>query len=419
MRRTTSLALVLAALIGAAVTLLCLPRPPQGNRGVLLTIDRRSHSPALPPLRVLLTPKPVASIEIRVDGPYRVQPVDDWRVLAQGDRLRPQTVEVIAEGFRIGSRTFPVTRLEIIPIQQPTLWIGQCQYRGTARLVRRAGGTMWVINAVDLEDYLASVLNSELPADFPTAARQSQSIAARTYALYQMKSADPASPYDLRSDSRSQVYRGVQYTDGRRRLAVETDDSRRIVDETRGIVATYRGRLFCTYYSAICGGRTTYGEDVFADAAPPLTSVPCQWCQGSKYYRWESELSESALEEKLKSWAASQDDRDRPPRLGTLRGIDVMGDGNNGHVPKVRVVGDAGSSVMSAYAFRLAIDPRELKSGFFNVEQHHDAYRFHGRGWGHGVGLCQWGARGQALEGRSCVEILTYYYPGSRLVAVQ
>jgi stage II sporulation protein D len=367
----------------------------------------------------------VTTIELRVDGPYRVQPVDDWRVLAQGDRLTPQSVEVLPDGFRIGSRTFSVTRLEIIPVRHPTLWVGDAQYRGTVRLVRRSGGAMVVINVVDLEDYLASVLNSELPADFPDAARQTQTIAARTYALYQMKSVAATSDYDLRGDTSSQVYRGVQYRRGRDRLAVETPDSRQVVDQTHGIVATYRGRLFCTYYSAICGGRTTHGEDVFDDAAPPLKSVPCEWCQGSKYYRWEQDVSRPALEAKLDEWLARQQaapagrGTQAPRRIGRLARIDVVGDGETGHVPQVRLTGDAGSTELSAYAFRLAIDPRELKSGFFQVEARGEVFHFQGRGWGHGVGLCQWGARGQALEGRTAIEILRYYYPGSTLVAVQ
>jgi hypothetical protein len=118
-----------------------------------------------------------------------------------------------------------VTRLELIPIRHPTLWVGDAQYRGTVRFERQSGGTMLVVNAVDLEDYLSSVLNSELPADFPAAARQTQAIAARTYALYQMKTASASGAYDLRNDSQSQVYRGVQYREGGRALAVETDDS--------------------------------------------------------------------------------------------------------------------------------------------------------------------------------------------------
>lgn len=293
-------------MFGAGVTAFSMRGVSRGRPSVLLAIDRSGPPSAIPPIRVLLTPKPVATIEIRIDGPYRVQPAGDWRILAQGDRLARHTVEVLSDGFRIGARTFPVTRLEIIPLKHPTLWIGDSQYRGTVRFIRRPGGKMAVVGAVGLEDYLASVLNSELPADFPLAARQTQAIAARTYALYQMKAASPSGYYDLRNNSSSQVYRGVQYRQGSRRLAVETPDSRQIVDQTRGIVATYRGRLFCTYYSAICGGRTTHGGDVFDDAAPPLRSVPCDWCRGSKYYRWEKDLSQGAIETKLHRWAERQ-----------------------------------------------------------------------------------------------------------------
>jgi stage II sporulation protein D len=413
------MAMASAALVGAAVTAACLQsRAPRGG-GVLLAIDRPARVASLPAVRVRLTPKPVSTIDVRVEGPYRVQPVDDWRVLAQSDRLNRATVEVLPDGFRIGARTFPVTRLELIPIRHPTLWVGDAQYRGTVRFERQSGGTMLVVNAVDLEDYLSSVLNSELPADFPAAARQTQAIAARTYALYQMKTASASGAYDLRNDSQSQVYRGVQYREGGRALAVETDDSQRIVDQTRGIVATYEGRLFCTYYSAICGGRTTQGGDIFEDAAPPLSSVPCHWCRAGKYYRWEHEVAGPALEQRIRTWISGARGGSGPARIGALQRIEVIGDGQTGRVPQVRLLGDAGSTQVSAYAFRLAVDPRALKSGFFQVEQRGGVYRFQGRGWGHGVGLCQWGARGQALEGRSCIEILEYYYPGSTLVAVQ
>ncbi|MFW6124802.1 MAG: hypothetical protein ACOC46_01530, partial [Pirellulales bacterium] len=103
----------------------------------------------------------------------------------------------------------------------------------------------------------------------------------------------------------------------------------------------------------------------------------------------------------------------------TIQHLEVLGTGHDGRVPRVRVMGASGTMVMSAYDFRLAVDPSALRSAFFTVETRPEVYHFRGRGWGHGVGLCQWGARGQALAGRNCVEILRFYYPGSSLVAVK
>lgn len=372
-----------------------------------------SRAEVVPPVRVLLTPSAVRSLPVQVDGPYRV--VDRaGRVLGEGARLKQSQVETTSGALRFGGKSYSGGTIDLVPVKQPSLWVDGNQYRGWLRL-RRSGSRVRAVNHVDLEDYLASVINSEMPDDFPAAARRAQAIAARSYVLYQMKTFGRGTDYDVTGGTRSQVYRGVQYraSDGRR-LAAENASSRQVVAETRGLICTYRGRLFCTYYSAICGGRTTWGPSIFKDAAAPLVSVPCTWCRGSKYYRWESEVPRAQLEKKLAAYF-----REQGKAFRSLDQLQVLPPARVGQVPLVRVASAGKRTDLSAYTFRLAAGAGDVRSAYFHVEDEGPSLQFEGRGWGHGVGLCQWGARGQALAGRSTTQILQYYYRGCQLTAVR
>src|SRR5258708_36314358 len=118
-----------------------------------------------------------------------------------------------------------------------------------------------------------------MPAAFPEEARKAQAIVARTYALYQKQVADGGSIADLFASTRSQKYLGYQYREGGKLLAGESESSRRIAAATRGQVCHYQGKIFCTYYCAVCGGSTVRGTEVFSDAAPPLVTVNCDFCR--------------------------------------------------------------------------------------------------------------------------------------------
>ena len=381
-----------------------------------LSIDHPYRKTGVPPVRVLLADASGRSATIRVDGPYRVHPVGGWQTLAEGDKLASQSVEVLPYGFRIGGSEFRVTRLEIEPLRHPTLWVGGNLYRGTLRLIRQSDGTLSAINVVDLEDYIASMVNGETPAEFPREARRAQAIAGRTYVLYQMKTLGRDREYDVFDDVRSQVYDGVQHRSGGRLVAAESADGRAIADETRGVVAVYRGRLFCAYYSAICGGETIEGRQVFGDETPAvLARVPCRWCEGSKFYRWSADIPRRTLEDNLR-----RNLRARGTTVGPVRRFIPLGsDAGTGRAGTIQIVSAGGQVTLTARDFRLHSElTSQLKSDRFTLDDRGETVHFEGRGWGHGVGLCQWGARGQASAGRDCIGILQYYYPGSELVAV-
>ena len=364
-------------------------------------------------IRVNLTPALVQSVEIQVDAPYRVQPVGNDRVLADGVKLAATSVTVTKTGFQIGRRHYPVTRLEIHPRKSPAIWINGHQYRGTVRLYRRPGGKLTAVNVLPLEEYVASVVDSEMPAAFPPEARKSQAVVARTYALYQMGRASRDTLFDVYADTRSQKYLGFQYRGADNRLlAGESAASRKIVDETRGMVCTYGGRLFCTYYSAVCGGHTLRGTELFDDAVPAVEAVPCDFCREAKYYRWNVSLTVSEIEKKLNSVVDG-----RTNAWGRLLSLENIPPAAPGRLLSFDAKYQHGRYTIRGDRLRSALSANGVRSPHFSVEQQGD-YTLHGRGHGHGVGLCQWGAQGQAKLGRSAQQIVQYYYPGAEIVIV-
>ncbi len=401
--------LVLFCAIGMALLNLWLCIQPQAVSGSEEE-PAESTGPSIPPVRVLLRSNDGAS-SIRVTGPYRVVPPEDWRILAQGESLDTSEVTATEDGIQIGGRSFPLRKILVEPIESGSLWHNTRRYRGKLLLIRRDGKRVDAINVVRLEDYLASVINGEMPDTFPLAAREAQIIAARTYTLYQMKTFGPGRDYDVFSSARSQMYRGVEYLDqqGQAMLA-ETAGSRKLAGDTQGVVLLYQDRIFCAYYSAVCGGHSLDGRTVFRDATPPLLGVLCEDCSDAMNYRWEKTVDRDEFQENLADYLRAQGED-----LGRLKLVEVD-EATPGTMSSVTITGEQGSLDISTETLRRAVlADKSLPSAMFSLEVETDSIRIHGRGWGHGVGLCQWGARHQAELGHSVAEILRHYYPNTTL----
>jgi stage II sporulation protein D len=397
-------------------------RSPSGlSRPVTVGIRRGSSTRSRQPVaasrsvpqalvRVNLTPTPVQRLQLAIDGPYTLRLLGTGRKIGSDRRLAQTTVEQTDGGFRIGRRRYRGTAVEIVPDDSPAIWVGDHQYRGSVRLYSRAGGKLIAVNALPLPEYLASVVDGEMPAAFPRAAREAQAIVARTYALYHMAAARAHRDFDLYATTRSQNYLGYQYRDpSGRRFAGESSSSRSIVRSTAGLVCTRGGTLIPAYYSAVCGGRTTPGGEVFSDANA-MRGVRCQWCRESKFYRWTAKLSRDEASQAIRRYLSGK----RLP-FGRLTSLVPIA-GVSGGLAAEYQVGDGGHEYRIARAaFKREIFPAALHSLRFIARLDGDQLLFEGRGRGHGVGLCQWGARGLALSGQSAPAIVGYYYPGTRL----
>ncbi len=265
------------------------------------------------------------------------------------------------------------------------------KYRGRFE-IRNHLGKMLVINLVSMDDYLKSVVPSEIPNNWPVESLKAQAVAARTYALFHMqkKSSDL---YDLESCTNSQVYKGI---------ASENEATSKAVDETRDMVITYNYEPIQAYFHSTCGGKTTDSRYVWSgDGVPYLKSVNCNYCSDSKHYNWSYTLSLYELNYAM---------RNKFPSVGKIQNISFKK--KDGRVVDVRIRHENGVAAMTGNEFRLLMDPKKIKSLLFESKVDNNGLRIEGHGWGHGVGMCQWGARGMALTGKNFKEILTFYYKG-------
>ncbi len=367
-----------------------------------------THNPLV---RVNLTASPAAQIEVAIDGPYRVLAPGTTTILAHGERLAVTKVTATNDSIRIGSSEFRINQIEIVPINAPAIWVADHLYRGTVRITRVASGKLLAINVVRLEDYLASVVNSEMPASFGRSAREAQAIIARTYVLSHM-TGHPQ--FDVFSTTRSQKYNGYQYKDDSgKKLAGESPNSREIVRDTAGIVCTSGGKLFTTYYTAACGGRTINGSTVFEDAASVHKSVACDWCSEASLYRWQTTIDRAKAEQLLRDHFKSQG-----KTFGRLVSIAPVIK-PTGDLPYYKISDEKNSIEIAGTTLRRVMPYGVLSSPTFTATMTATEIQFAGQGHGHGVGLCQWGAAGLAKAGRTSPEIVSFYYPGSQLVRLR
>lgn len=242
-----------------------------------------------------------------------------------------------------------------------------------------------LVNVIALEDYLVGVLGSEMPPSFPLEALKAQAVAARTYAL-QKKLEQYGQPFYLGSNVISQVYRG---------LSAESERTREAVRATSGMVLTYQLQPIEAYFHASCGGKTETGLQALGRDLPYLQSVSCP-CHKLPQSEWSLTLS--------------------GPELGKLggskgSGIQVAGRTPTGRATRVQV----GSRSYDAQSFRERVGYQRLKSLSFDVHASGGGVTLSGHGFGHGSGLCQWGAKVLAERGKGFVDILAHYYPGTEL----
>lgn len=267
---------------------------------------------------------------------------------------------------------------------QGPLRVGDGLYLGTIEVDGDAGT---VVNGLPVETYLLGIVGSEMPASWPAAALEAQAVAARTYALQarlRMRSAGRG--FDLHDSVLSQVYKGAADIAPSVVAAVEA---------TQGLVMAFDHFPAEALFHSTCGGRTRSAEEVFGNEVPYLQARRCKWCQESSRHRWSLDIPLKRTEDLLR--AAGLVD-------GKLRRVD-------GDAERVVIKGRRRREV-GPRRLRAALGPQRLFSTDFEARTRRGRLHLEGKGFGHQVGMCQWGARGMAREGRDFRAILAHYYPG-------
>ncbi len=296
-------------------------------------------------------------------------------------------------------KTIPVSPPLFIKSSGLALALDDTCYRGFFK-IGIAEGRLWVVNYVDIEAYLYGVVPKEMPCHWPDQALMAQAVAARTYALnIKQKRRDEA--YDVKATTASQVYGG---------LMAERDATRRAVDKTRGQVLTYQGSLIVAYYHANSGGYTECPENVWGADVPYLKAHPDRYSTGAPGSRWRYFLPYEEGGRRLRDYGIDPVD---------IKKVEFGAKTESGRVREIIIdSGDGRAQRISGNNFRLAIGGTKLKSTCFKPQFKKEGILFKGSGYGHGVGMSQWGARRMALEGHDYKHILHQYYKGVKIASV-
>ncbi len=349
-------------------------------------------------IRVAILPHE-SHVEVTIRGDYRIVALQGGQVLQQGPFLARIDVLPGAGGIVLGTRTLSVNGIRIEPLHGSSVHVNGQDVRGAVEVSRQPDGTLLVVNELNVDAYLFGVLRREVSHTWPLEALKAQAIASRTYALYQsqqQRQAAAPKEFDVTATVASQVYGGRQSESWR---------TSRAVRDTYGLVLTYNGQLFPAYFHACCGGQTEAPSQVWGGSdQPPLRSLTCPWCITSPHYRWTREIMQRDLVSKLQ---AHQHPMER------IAAISVVERTPSGRAVRLQCEGPGGPVEVTAKELRDWLGPNWLKSLLFDVRM--DGYKiiFEGRGWGHGVGFCQWGAAEMARQGRTAEEIVRFYYPGA------
>ncbi len=289
-------------------------------------------------------------------------------------------------------------------------------------------GNIVAINELSLETYIEGVLKGEVPKSFPGEALKAQAIAARTNAISTLRKKLSIfhEPYDVTSDIFTQNFEGFN------------DDPylKSIVEATRGEILTYKGKVITVFYFSSCGGSLASSEEIFGknleyynarkdDYRKPENlylyseielrkfidtnsgNFNCEY-GGNRYFRWERVISGYELSQNLKNKFGKD--------LGEIKEIRVTKRGPSGRAQVLYIEGTKGSTFIEGdFDIRRALDKNMLPSSLFYVDNVGTQFYLRGAGFGHGVGMCQYGAAGLASRGKTYKEILKFYYPETKI----
>ncbi len=321
-------------------------------------------------------------------------------------------------------------------------------FRGTLRLVVDEEQIV-CINDIDVEQYLQSVISSEMSATCSVEFLKAAAVISRSWLLAQMEKrrqqaaaqhaffasgrtdhslvrwqdAETHSIFDVCADDHCQRYQGIT-----RATAARVAEA---VEATRGCVLTYNGEVCDTRFSKCCGGRTEEFETCWQDEHKPyLVSVADPYCnthdahtlasvlvdydrETTDFYRWQQTLTQAEVQHHISARLHID--------MGPIRDLQPLRRGPGGRISLLRIVGAQRSfDIGKELEIRSALSSTHLKSAAFEVERIGlsadgvpAAFRLHGRGWGHGVGLCQIGAAAMGEKGFAYADILRHYYRGT------
>jgi stage II sporulation protein D len=346
-------------------------------------------------IRVKIFPD-AAVFTVVIQGDYTVKEHNSDRILNYGKKLRAK-VAGYKGGILLAGRYLAADNIFIKPGNpEEIIEINGRKFKGALAVVKRGSGLLSVINYLGLEDYVKGISVRETSHYWPMEALKAEAVVFRTYALYraeQFKNKE----WDVTDDVFSQVYGGV---DAERYRITEA------VDKTKGEALFFDGKILPAFFHSTCGGATEDVSILWNLDLPPLKGVACGFCKDSPRFSWKTTLSKEKVKGLLEKNGL---------KTKKIKELVIAGRDKSGRVVNLDIVTDEKDLEVAAKDFRNLIGPDSIKSTNFKVSSTSKDFIFAGLGWGHGVGLCQWGSYFMAKYGSDYLKILDYYYPGSNL----
>ncbi len=396
------------------------------------------------------------SVILSADTAFSIADADKKYILGSYKAKEKVTVKFAASGMAVNGK--PVAAREItvvVPAKASAgIEVNRRAYRGTVSVRRTVGKNgLTVVNTLPLEEYVYGIIAREISPAWPPEAVKAQAVAARTYALYSLGK-HRYDGYDVCATTDCQVYGGMTAEDARATKAV---------DDTRGLIVAYKGKPIPAYFHGSGGGYTENSENVWGGHHPALRGV-VDYDEKSPHHKWEKQFTPKEIEAALESagikigvlQAIELSPLTKPPVTAPDRGV-------SGRITDLRLIGSAGNTVVSGaklrtilglnstlFDIKVILQPQKtiefeitdsygdrdtktvpvtvnpLPGKAFSVDKHNvrriagrtnETIIFTGFGWGHGVGLSQWGAKAMAEKapaGNTAYfkEILKHYYTG-------
>lgn len=309
------------------------------------------------------------------------------RTLGQITPMKAFSAQPNADGVAIAQ--MHSSALSIEPTGNGYVFISDRWYRGKTFLFPTPKG-LTAVNYVDLEQYLYSVLGSEMSSNWPLEALKAQAVAARTYAVYKRQN-ERNGVYDVGDTTASQVYKGLESESSRTQAAVKA---------TAGQVMTYKDNVILSVFHACSGGHTENVEDVWSQKLPYLRGVQ-DFDQNVSACQWAKTFSGEELSQRLTG-------------VGNVLSLTPTFTAY-GSLKTMKVFGDRGTRELKGEDVRNLL---QLRSTRFIMKEDPLGLRLDGRGWGHGLGMSQWGAFNMAKQGADYQQILGHYYRGTNLAKI-
>lgn len=340
-------------------------------------------------IRVYLTDVK-APYTINIKGPYKAYNYKYESEIVSA--LTNETVMVVEHRLGLKVNNVGIYKEGIVFETADGFILNEKEYYGSLKFIPYKGD-MIAINELNIEDYVKGVLPHEMSPDWPIEALKSQAVAARTYAMFHILKNNGELPYDVDNTTKYQVYNGKEKIN----WTVE-----QAVDRTKYEIAVYKNKVIATYFSALCGGHTDSAKNVFGTAVPYLEGVQCPYCN-AQIKTWTNALSYKELNNDLANYSVNADEKSS---------IGMTMDPKSGKAVNIKI----DDNDISSRDFRSILSPKLVPSLNFTINKIDNGIIITGKGSGHGVGMCQWGAYGMSQVKKDYEDILKFYYKGIDIV---